>query len=148
MDIPQAFLLGDAILKLFINITSDMVVYPKQIESHLRSELPFMATEKILMEAVEKGESRQHIHEVVKEHSVAAGKMVKDQGQENDLFERLAQDNRIPFDLGELNEMTRDLAQFTGCAEQQTTEFLNEIVYPILKENKTHMGMIDSSLDV
>lgn len=148
MDIPQAFLLADAILKLFANITSDMVVYPRQIEKHIRSELPFMATEKILMEAVEKGESRQHMHEVVKEHSIAAGKMVKDQGQENDLFERLAQDRRIPFDLGELNEMTRDLAQFTGRAEQQTTEFLNEIVYPILEANKSQMGKMDSSLQV
>ena len=148
MDIPQAFLLADAILKLFVNITSDMVVYPRQIEKHLRSELPFMATEKILMKAVEKGQSRQHMHEVVKEHSIAAGKMVKDQGQENDLFARLAQDSRIPFDLGELNEMTRDLVQFTGRAEQQTTEFLNEIVYPILEENKSQMGKIDSSLHV
>jgi len=148
MDIPQAFLLTDAILKLFINITSDMVVYPKQIEKHIRAELPFMATEKILMEAVEKGKSRQQMHEVIKEHSVAAGKMVKDQGQENDLFARLAQDNRIPFDLAELNEMTRNLAQFTGRAEQQTSEFLNEVVYPVLEENKAHMGRVDSSLDV
>lgn len=148
MDIPQAFLLADAILKLFANITSDMVVYPKQIEKSIRSELPFMATEKILMEAVEKGESRQTMHEVVKEHSIAAGKMVKDQGQENDLFERLAQDSRIPFSIDELNEMTRDLSQFTGRAEQQTTEFLNEFVYPSLEANKSQMGKIDSSLHV
>ncbi|MBT8359488.1 MAG: adenylosuccinate lyase [Deltaproteobacteria bacterium] len=148
MDIPQAFLLTDAILKLFVNITSDMVVYPRQIEKHIRSELPFMATEKLLMEAVEKGESRQTMHEVVKEHAIAAGKMVKDQGQENDLFERLAQDSRIPFNIEELNEMTRDLAQFTGRAEQQTTEFLNEFVYPSLEANKAQMGKIDSSLDV
>ena len=148
MDIPQAFLLSDAILKLFVNITSDMVVYPKQIEHHLRSELPFMATEKILMEAVEKGESRQEMHEIVKEHSVAAGKVVKDDGLENDLFERLAGDDRVPFTLAELQSMTQDLSQFTGRASRQTTDFLDEIVTPLLDNNKESLGSFDSSLNV
>ena len=148
MDIPQGFLLTDAILKLFVNITSDMVVYPKQIEKHLRQELPFMATEKILMEAVEKGKSRQEMHEVVKEHSVAAGKQVKIEGKENDLFARLAADDRIPFSLMELECMTDDLRQFTGRASQQTTEYLEEVVKPLLDANKDGFNAIDASLNV
>lgn len=148
MDIPQAFLLTDAILKLFANITSDMVVYPKQTEKHLRSELPFMSTEKILMAAVERGKSRQEMHEVIKEHSVAAGKVVKEEGLENDLLSRLAEDQRIPFSVDELHQMTSDYVQFTGRAAAQTTEFLNEIVYPILHENASAIGKFDSSLSV
>ncbi|WP_163336923.1 adenylosuccinate lyase [Desulfopila sp. IMCC35008] len=148
MDIPQAFLLTDAILKLFINITSDMVVYPKQIERQLNAELPFMATEKILMEAVEKGESRQEMHEVVKEHSVAAGKVVKEEGKENDLLVRIGDDSRIPFNHSELKEMISDYTQFTGRASQQTEEFLSEIVYPLLKENRGKMSKVDASLSV
>lgn len=148
MDIPQAFLLTDAILKLFVNITSDMVVYPKQTEKHLRSELPFMSTEKILMEAVERGESRQEMHEIVKEHSVAAGKVVKEEGKENDLLMRLAGDDRIPFSIKELQEIIGDYQQFTGRAAEQTHEFLVEVVNPILQANKNSIGEFDSSLSV
>ncbi len=148
MDIPQAFLLTDAILKLLVNITSDMVVYPNQINKSLNAELPFMATEKILMEAVEKGESRQEMHEIIKIHSVAAGKIVKDQAGENDLLHRLGDDDRIPFSREELQAMTADLLQFTGRAEQQTEEYLNEIVYPLLEANKDKIQTVDSSLSV
>ena len=148
MDIPQAFLLTDAILKLFVNITSDMVVYPKQIERHLKAEVPFMATEKILMEAVEKGESRQEMHEIVKVHSVEAGKIVKNDALDNDLLRRLADDDRIPFNLDELQAMTEDLIQFTGRAVQQTEEFLEEVVYPLLKDNSRDFQPINASLQV
>jgi adenylosuccinate lyase len=148
MDIPQAFLLTDAILKLFVNITSDMVVYPEQIIKSLSAELPFMATEKILMEAVEKGESRQEMHEVIKVHSIAAGKVVKDKADDNDLLQRLGDDDRVPFSHDELVEMTQNLLQFTGRAEQQTEEFLNEIVYPLLNENKDKFQLVDSELSV
>ncbi|WP_136806410.1 adenylosuccinate lyase [Desulfosediminicola flagellatus] len=148
MDIPQAFLLTDAILKLFVNITSDMVVFPKQTEKHLRSELPFMSTEKILMEAVERGESRQEMHEVVKEHSMAAGKVVKEEGKENDLLMRLAGDDRIPFSIKELQEIIGDYQQFTGRAAEQTHEFLVEVVNPILQANIDSIGDFDSSLSV
>ena len=148
MDIPQAFLLTDAILKLFVNITSDMVVYPKQIENHLRSELPFMATEKILMEAVERGKSRQEMHEVVKEHSVISGIRVKNDGLQNDLFSRLAADDRMPFSLAELESMTDDLSQYTGRASQQTIQFLNEIVWPLLKNHGDTFTAFDASLNV
>lgn len=148
MDIPQCFLLTDAILKLFVNITSDMVVFPNQIKRHLSAELPFMATEKILMEAVEKGESRQEMHEVVKEHSLASGKVVKEQGGDNDLLSRLGSDERIPFTLAELEAMVSDYSQFTGRAEKQTEEFLQEVVSPLLKENEKNMTSVDSSLNV
>ena len=148
MDIPQCFLLADAILKLLINITSDMVVFPAQIKKHLMAELPFMATEKILMEAVKKGESRQEMHEVVKEHSLAAGKVVKELGQDNDLFVRLAGDHRIPFSMPELEAMVSDYSQFTGRAKEQTEEFLQEVVSPLLEKNSNQMKTIDATLAV
>ncbi|MFT5698694.1 MAG: adenylosuccinate lyase [Desulforhopalus sp.] len=148
MDIPQCFLLTDAILKLFVNITSDMVVFPNQIKKHLSAELPFMATEKILMEAVEKGESRQEMHEVVKEHSLASGKVVKEEGGDNDLLARLGADDRIPFSLEELESMVSDYSQFTGRAGKQTEEFLEEVVSPLLDANKNNMTSVDSSLNV
>ena len=148
MDIPQAFLLTDAILKLFLNITSGMVVYPKQIERHLRQELPFMATEKILMECVEKGKSRQEMHEVVKVHSVAAGKVVKQDGGDNDLLIRLGNDDDIPFSTEELVAMIGTGEEFTGRAAEQTEEYLTEVVEPRLAQYKDMIGDINSELSV
>ncbi len=148
MDIPQAFLLTDAILRIFNNVTSDMVVFPKQIERYLLLELPFMATEKILMMAVEKGESRQEMHEVVKEHSLAAGRNVKEFGGDNDLFARLANDLRIPFDKEELDAMIADYSQFTGRAEKQTEEYLKEVISPLLAANSASMTTVDTSINV
>ncbi len=148
MDIPQAFLLTDAILKLYMNISSQMVVFPKQIERHLRMELPFMSTEKILMEAVEKGESRQEMHEVVKEHSLAAGKVVKEEGLDNDLLQRLADDDRIPFSFDELMALVGDYTQFTGRASAQTDEYILEVIVPLLAAREDQMGEVDSSLSV
>lgn len=148
MDIPQAFLLTDAILKLFMNITSGMVVYPKQIERLLRQELPFMATEKILMAAVEKGKSRQEMHEVVKIHSVAAGKVVKEEGGDNDLLARLAADERIPFTRQELDGLVGNPKEFTGRAAKQTDEFLDEVVLPRLARYQELLGNVDATLAV
>lgn len=148
MDLAQAFLLTDAILKLYINITNDMVVYPKQIERHLREELPFMATEKILMACVERGKSRQEMHEVIREHSVAAGLDVKLHGLDNNLLEKLAKDERVPFAREELDALIGNFQQFTGRAAMQTTEFLDEIVRPVLEKYKHLMTDIDASLNV
>jgi len=148
MDIPQAFLLCDAILKLFINITSDMVVYPKQIERHLKEELPFMATEKLLMMAVEKGGSRQEMHEIIKEHSVAVGKEIKENGRGNDLFMRLAEDPRFPFTMDELEEILNDFPSFTGRASAQTLEFLAEVVEPLLEANRHSFIKADATISV
>ncbi len=148
MDIPQAFLLCDAILKLFVNITSDMVVYPEQIKRHLLTELPFMATEKILMAAVAKGESRQEMHEVIREHSLAAARVVKEEGRDNDLLCRLAADRRLPFSLAEVTAMVSDYQQFTGRATAQTEEFLAEVVRPLLAANSGYQGRVDALLSV
>ncbi len=148
MDIAQAFLLADAILRLYINITSDMVVYPKQIERHLMEELPFMATEKILMACVERGKSRQEMHEVIRDHSVNAGLAVKQEGVSNDLIDRLAKDDRVPFSAHELAEIIRNYNDFTGRAAEQTVEFLDEIVDPVLEKHRQEIGDVDSSLKV
>ena len=148
MDLAQAFLLSDAILKLYINITADMVVYPKQIEKHLLAELPFMATEKILMACVERGKSRQEMHEVIREHSVAAGLDVKNQGVDNNLLARLASDSRVPFDQDELLGLVSNFQQFTGRAAEQTSEFLEEVVHPVLHKYSDLGGDIDASLQV
>jgi len=148
MDIPQCFLLTDAILKLFVNITSDMVVFPNQSAKHLLAELPFMATEKILMAAVNKGMSRQDAHEVIKEHSVAAGRVIKEEGKENDLLQRLAGDNRIPFSLAELQTMLGDQLSFIGRAPEQTEEYLLEIVTPLLERYKGQIDYYDAALTV
>ncbi|MFC1524366.1 adenylosuccinate lyase [Thermodesulfobacteriota bacterium] len=149
MDIPQAFLLGDAILKLFVNITTDMVVFPKQIGRHLKQELPFMATEKILMACVEWGESRQEMHEIIKHHSLEAGKTVKEQGLDNDLLERLGTDERIPFSIQELENMIVSTNnQFIGRAAQQTDEFIKEIIEPRLLQFKDLIGNVDATLSV
>jgi adenylosuccinate lyase len=148
MDIPQAFLLTDAILKLYMNISSDMVVFPKQIERHLLQELPFMATEKILMAGVKKGKSRQSLHEVIKVHSLAAGKVVKEEGKNNDLLQRLAADEEIPFSLSELEDMIGNFNEFTGRAKEQTEEYLAEVVFPRLKPYANVLGKVDAELSV
>jgi adenylosuccinate lyase len=147
MDMAQAFLLTDAILKLYVNITSDMVVYPKQVERYLRTELPFMATEKILMACVERGKSRQDMHEVIREHSVAAGLAVKEEGKENDLLDRLGDDDRIPFAHAELNDLIGNYQEFTGRASEQTSEYLTEVVSDVLARY-SDLGTVDSSLMV
>lgn len=148
MDIPQAFLLADAILKLYVNISSQMIVYPKQIERHLLQELPFMATEKILMACVEKGKSRQEMHEIIKQHSVEAGKTVKEEGKDNDLLQRLAANDSIPFNLEDLEAMIGRGHDFTGRAEKQTDEFLEEVVHPRLALYGELLGDMDSGLNV
>jgi adenylosuccinate lyase len=148
MDIPQAFLLADAIIKLYINISSDMVVFPKQIKKHLLQELPFMATEKILMAGVEKGKSRQELHEIIKIHSLAAGKVVKEDGQDNDLLQRLADDAETPFTLAELESMISNFQQFTGRAQEQTDEFLHNFVSPRLEPHKEILGKVNAELSV
>ncbi len=148
MDVPQAFLLTDAIMKLYLNITSDMVVYPAQIQRHLQQELPFMATEKILMECVEMGKSRQEMHEVVKVHSIAAGLAVKNDGVANDLLSRLGDDDSIPFTTDELNAMVGDGSEFVGRAPEQTEEYLAEVVDVRLGHYKDLLGSMDSALSV
>ena len=148
MDMAQAFLLADSILKLYVNITSDMVVYPKQIERYIRAELPFMATEKILMACVERGKSRQDMHEVIRDHSVAAGLAVKEEGLGNDLLDRLGDDDRVPFTTEELYGLIGNYNEFTGRAAEQTVDYLGDIVSPVLDRYKDLIGNVDASLKV
>jgi adenylosuccinate lyase len=148
MDLPQAFLLTDAILKLYMNITKDMVVLPKQISRYLETELPFMATEKILMSCTAKGYSRQDSHEIIKLHAMEAGRRVKEKALNNDLLDRLAADANIPFSKSELQNLVRDYQQFTGRAAHQTEEYLEEVVKPRLAPYQHLLGNIDTSLSV
>jgi adenylosuccinate lyase len=126
--LPQAFLAVDAVLVLYQNVTTGLVVYPQVIARHLREELPFMATENILMAAVAAGGDRQELHERIRQHSQAAASVVKQQGGENDLLERLQQDKAFAqVDLA----AAVDPASLTGRSSEQVDEFLTEIVAPI-----------------
>ena len=135
ISIPEAFLCVDAILSIYQNVVSGLVVYPNVIKKRLDEELPFMATENILMDAVKKGGNRQELHEVIREHSMEAGKNVKVYGKKNDLLERIANDNRFNLTLEELNGLM-DAKNFVGRAPQQTEEFINDVVNPIINNNK------------
>ncbi|MBW1973854.1 MAG: adenylosuccinate lyase [Deltaproteobacteria bacterium] len=132
IDIPQSFLLADAILILYNNITKNMIVYPKVVEKHLKEELPFMVTEAILMKAVERGKDRQQIHERIRIHSMEAAKRIKEEGKNNDLFERIANDPIIPIEMEELNKLITDPIVFAGRAKEQTEEYIHNIVEPTL----------------
>ena len=133
LSIPEGFLAIDGILDLYLNVVDGLVVYPKVIEQHLRRELPFMATENIMMDAAKRGASRQELHERVRVHSMAASKVVKEEGGENDLLARIAADPIFGVTLEELEHIVRP-EKYVGRAPWQTEEFLNEIVRPILKQ--------------
>ncbi len=131
LSIPEAFLAIDGILNLYANVTDGLVVYPKVIEQRLRKELPFMATENIMMDAVKRGGDRQELHEKIRQHSMAATRVVKEEGGENDLLERIANDKSFGVTLEELEAILQP-SKYVGRAPQQTTDFLNEVVYPAI----------------
>ena len=136
--IPEAFLAVDAILMLLINIAGGMAVYPRIIEKHLKEEIPFLATENILMYCVKKGGNRQALHERIRLHSVEAAKNIKCSGKENDLLDRIVQDEAFGVTRGELNNLL-SAENFTGRAKEQTEEFLQDI-QKILEDNKDFLG--------
>lgn len=140
ISISEGFLAIDSILELYLNISSGLVVYPKVIEARLQSELPFMATEIILMDAVKAGGDRQELHEKIRQHSMAAGKRVKEEGAPNDLLERIAADPAFGMSLEQLRNLM-DPANFIGCAVPQTEEFLEQYVQPVLDANQEVIGM-------
>lgn len=140
ISVAEAFLATDAVLELYINVVSGLVVYPKMIEKRLLSELPFMATENIMMEAVKRGGDRQELHERIRVHSMEAGKVVKVQGGENDLLSRIASDPAFGMSLSELESVMKP-ENFIGRAPQQTEEFINEFIKPILAENSDVLGL-------
>ncbi len=136
LAVPEAFLGADAILRIVTNVVRGLVVYPKVIEAHLRAELPFMATENILMAAVEAGGDRQDVHERIRRHSQEAAKRVKLEGSDNDLLECLRKDTAFAkIDLANVT----DPARFVGLAPQQVDSFLTEFVTPIRKRYKTEL---------
>jgi len=132
ISIPEGFLAVDAILNLYINVSNGLVVYPKVIEKHLMEELPFMATENILMEAVKRGGDRQELHERIRIHSMEAAKKVKEEGRKNDLIERIAQDKAFGLSLDELMSVLEP-KNYIGRAPQQVEEFINGSVKPVLE---------------
>ena len=140
LSVPEGFLAIDGILDLCLNVVDGLVVYPKVIEKRLRSELPFMATENIMMDAVKAGGDRQELHERIRELSMEAGKTVKVEGKDNNLLELIAADPAFNLTLEEL-EKTMDPAKYTGRAAIQVDAFLNKVVKPMLKENEELLGM-------
>ncbi len=139
ISIPEAFLGVDAILSLYINIISGLTVYPKMIEKHLMEELPFMATENILMHCVKKGGDRQKLHEAIRKHSVEAARQIKHNGSENDLIRRISEDPVFNITESELNALI-SAKNFTGRAKEQTEEFLYT-VQEVLINNKQLLGV-------
>ncbi|MBQ3936628.1 MAG: adenylosuccinate lyase, partial [Ruminococcus sp.] len=140
ISVAEAFLSVDAILELYINIVSNIVVYPKMIENRLLSELPFMATENIMMAAVKKGGDRQELHERIRQHSMAAGKVVKVDGMPNDLIDRIAADPAFGLSRDEIMaEMKTE--NFVGRAPQQVEEMVRDYVKPIIDRNHKELGL-------
>ena len=136
LSVPEAFLAVDGILSLYANVADGLVVYPKVIEQRLRKELPFMATENIMMDAVKKrGADRQQLHERIRVHSMAASKVIKEEGGENDLLQRIAADEAFGVTLEELESILQP-EKYTGRAKEQTEDFLAEYVAPVLERYK------------
>ena len=140
LSVPEGFLAIDGILDLCLNVVDGLVVYPKVIEKRLRSELPFMATENIMMDAVKAGGDRQELHERIRELSMEAGKTVKVEGKDNNLLELIAADPAFNLTLEEL-EKTMDPAKYTGRSSVQVDAFLKNVINPMLEENKDLLGM-------
>ena len=140
LSVSESFLATDGILELYMNITSGLVVYPKVINSRLMSELPFMATENIMMDAVKAGGDRQVLHEKIRQHSMAAGKRVKEEGADNDLLDRIASDPDFNMTKEQLLALMKP-ENFTGCAESQTEAFLKTMVRPVIDANRDALGM-------
>ena len=140
ISVAEAFLATDAILELYINVADGMVVYPKMIEKHLMAELPFMATENIMMEAVKRGGDRQELHERIRVHSMDAGRIVKQDGGENDLLERIANDPAFGVTLDQLKAIMKP-ELYVGRAPQQTEEFVENYIKPITEKYSDLLGM-------
>lgn len=135
ISVAEAFLALDGVLNLYMNISENLVVYEKIIEKHLWQELPFMATENIIMEGVKKGGDRQELHELIRTHSMAASRRVKEEGLDNDLLDRIGQDSRFGLSEEDLKK-TLNPSDYVGRAPQQVVEFIREEVDPVLEALK------------
>lgn len=140
LSIPEGFLAVDGILDLYLNVVDGLVVYPKVIEKHFMAELPFMATENIMMDAVKAGGDRQELHERIRTLSMEAGRNVKERGLDNNLLELIAADPAFGLTLEEL-QACMEPSRYVGRAPQQVDEFLNEVVTPILQANEELLGL-------
>ncbi len=139
ISVAEAFLALDGVLNLYINITSNIVVYEKVIAAHVNSELPFMATENIMMEAVKRGGDRQELHEKIRVHSLAAARQVKEFGEKNDLIERILADESFGLSKEEILSII-DPSKFTGRSSGQVVDFIEEYINPILEAHKNELG--------
>lgn len=140
LSIPEGFLALDGILELYLNVASGLVVYPKVIEMRLMNELPFMATENIMMDAVKAGGDRQELHEKIRQHSMAAGRKIKEEGGANDLVDRIVADPAFGMNREQITALMEP-KNFTGCAEEQTERFLTDEVSPVLEKYKDRLGL-------
>ncbi len=145
--VPEAFLATDAILLLYANVSSGLVVYPEVIRKRLMDELPFMATENIMMAAVKRGGDRQDLHEKIRQHSMAAGSRVKQEGASNDLLERIAQDEAFGLGRDDLDGLL-DPNLYVGRCPEQVEDFLQELVDPLLLVNPLQDDEADSEIKV
>lgn len=140
LSIPEGFLAIDGILDLYLNVVDGLVVYPKVIHKHLMAELPFMATENIMMDAVKAGGDRQELHERIRELSMQAGRTVKEEGKDNNLLELIAADPSFHLSLEDLKASMKP-ERYVGRAPEQVTEFVDEVVKPILDRNRELLGL-------
>ena len=138
--VSEAFLAVDAILEIYMNVADGLVVYPKVIQKHIMAELPFMATEVILMEGVKRGGDRQELHERIRVLSMEAAAVVKQEGGENDLIERILKDEHFKMSEEELRHLLKP-EHFIGCASMQVEEFLEKVIAPLLKQNQALLGV-------
>lgn len=134
ISVPEGFLAVDAVLNIYMNVADGLVVYPKVVEKHVLEELPFMATENIMMEAVKKGGDRQELHERIRVHSMEAGKQVKVHGLKNDLIERIASDKMFGLKREEI-ESVLNPKNYIGRAKEQVEDFVKDYIKPILKNS-------------
>ncbi len=147
ISVPEAFLAVDAILNIYLNVASGIKVYPKVIEKHIQDELPFMATENIMMKAVKRGGNRQELHEAIRVHSIAAGNAVKEQGLPNDLISRIANDPLFGLTEGEIRSEL-DPLMYVGRAPKQVKEFLERHVMPLLLGKQNIGNNLETELKV
>ena len=147
ISIPEAFLATDGILTLYLNVISGLTVYPKVIEKHLMEELPFMATENILMYCVKHGGDRQTLHEAIRRHSVAVGKAIKQEGADNDLLDRIAADPAFGIDRKAVDEIIRT-SNFTGIAAEQVRDYLTEVREMLADNAEVLAGKAESQVNV
>jgi adenylosuccinate lyase len=145
ISIPEAFLAADAVLSLAIDVISGCRIYPKIMERHLTEELPFMATENILMRAVSLGGDRQELHEAIREYSVETARRMKSEGGQNDLEDKLLGDPRFRLTRADLEEVL-DVKKFIGLAPEQTEAFLRNAVAPVLEKNRDVIGRYERGI--